>query len=155
MFRNPLWLAAPGWQHAVLIYIITIFPAIIDLHSWILIKWQYDYLFTLIRAPSTWFPSVMSSSTLDKLSVILSWSTARMGSSCTSCKQQKSETLSDPGLGLGTRADIGEWKSDVSSNRDVKFKPAREGLKEGKQNACREKFTVQFLSNSRANHFYN
>ena len=56
-------------------------------------------------------------------------------------------------LGLGTRADIGEWKSDVSGHRDVTFKPAREGLKEGKQNACREKFTVQFLSNSRANHF--
>ena len=58
-------------------------------------------------------------------------------------------------LGLGTRADIGEWKSDVSGHRDVTFKPAREGLKEGKQNACREKFTVQFLSNSRANHFNN
>ena len=46
-------------------------------------------------------------------------------------------------------------KSDVSGHRDVTFKPAREGLKEGKQNACREKFTVQFLSNSRANHFNN
>ena len=56
---------------------------------------------------------------------------------------------------IGTRADIGEWKSDVSGHRDVTFKPAREGLKEGKQNACREKFTVQFLSNSRANHFNN
>ena len=58
-------------------------------------------------------------------------------------------------LGLGTRADIGEWKSDVSGHRDVTFKPAWEGLKEGKQNVCREKFTVQFLSNSRANHFNN
>ena len=27
-------------------------------------------------------------------------------------------------LGLGTRADIGEWKSDVSGHRDVTFKPA-------------------------------
>ena len=34
-------------------------------------------------------------------------------------------------------------------------KPAREGLKEGKQNASRKKFTVQFLSNTRANHFNN
>ena len=32
----------------------------------------------------------------------------------------------------------------MSGHRDVTFKPAREGLKEGKQNACREKFTVQF-----------
>ena len=43
---------------------------------------------------------------------------------------------------IGTRADIGEWKSDVSGHRDVTFKPAWEGLKEGKQNVCREKFTV-------------
>ena len=42
-------------------------------------------------------------------------------------------------LGLGASADIGEWKSNVSGHRDVAFKPAREGLKEGKQNACREK----------------
>ena len=39
----------------------------------------------------------------------------------------------------------------MSGHRDVTFKPAREGLKDGKQNACREKFTVQFLSDSRAN----
>ena len=58
-------------------------------------------------------------------------------------------------LGLGTRADIGEWKSDVSGHRDVTFKPAREGLKDGKQSDCREKFTVRFLSNSRANHLNN
>ena len=58
-------------------------------------------------------------------------------------------------LGLSTRADIGEWKSDVSGHRDVRFKPAREGLKDGKQSAWREKFTVQFLSNSKANHFNN
>ena len=58
-------------------------------------------------------------------------------------------------LGLGTRADIGEWKSDVSGHRDVTFKPAPEGLKDGKQSACRERFTVQFLSNGRANHLNN
>ena len=58
-------------------------------------------------------------------------------------------------IGLGTRADIGEWKSDVFGHRDVTFKSTWDGLKEGKQNACREKFTFQFLSNSRANHFNN
>ena len=58
-------------------------------------------------------------------------------------------------LGLGTRADIGEWKSDVSGRRDFLFKPAREGLKDGNQSAWREKFMVQFLSNNRANHFNN
>ena len=58
-------------------------------------------------------------------------------------------------LGLGTRADIGEWKSDVSGHGDVTFKPAQEGLKEGKQSACPETFTVQFLNNGRANHFNN
>ena len=35
-------------------------------------------------------------------------------------------------LDLGIRADIGEWKSDVSGHRDVAFKPAREGLKDGR-----------------------
>ena len=40
-------------------------------------------------------------------------------------------------------------------HRDVTFKPARERLKEGKQNATREKFTVQFLSNGKADHFNN
>jgi len=54
-------------------------------------------------------------------------------------------------LGLGTRAGIGEWKSDVSGHRDVTFKLAREDLEEGKQKVCREKFTVQFLFNSREN----
>ena len=32
----------------------------------------------------------------------------------------------DINLGLGTRGEIGEWKSDVSGHRDVTFKPARE-----------------------------
>ena len=44
----------------------------------------------LTRAPSTRFPSVTSSSKLDDLSVILF---KLRGSSCTSCKQQKSVTL--------------------------------------------------------------
>ena len=35
-------------------------------------------------------------------------------------------------MGLGSIGDIGELKSDVSGHRDVTFKPAREGLKEGK-----------------------
>ena len=139
-----------SWQHAVLIYAITIFPAIIDLHSWILIKWKYNYLFTLTRDPSTWFPSVMSSSKLDELSVILSWSTTPIGSSCTSCKQQKARLfLIQEGvinLGLGTRADIGECLAIVTSRSR---RPGKVWMKVNKM------LVVQILSNSRANHFYN
>ena len=43
----------------------------------------------------------------------------------------------------------------MSGHRDVTFKPAREGLKEGKQMLVVQKFTVQFLSNGKANHFNN